>query len=369
MAITQIVQSARTIDAASIAKAASIPAFMVSADSHATEPDSLWKDMPSKLRDQLPLFKGRANRPVGATDPKERIKDMDKDKVSAEVLYPDRGLGTFVAVPEVQELSFHLYNEWLADYCKYSPKRLFGITAVSCYDIDKAIKEMQRGHDLGLHGVLIWEVPDPRLPFSSPHYEKLWSAAEELGEPINLHILTGFLKKPPHADDTTERIRINTNARNDDTLNALFDFIWTGVFERHPKLKLGMIESEIGWAPFMLQQWDYYYERALKTTPEIANFKMSRKPSEVFNDHVFATFMDDYYGTHQLSIWGQNNCMWSSDYPHPNMTWPDSRAFVAKQISELSRPVQNRLLSENVIGLYNLDVDRTVAQKFQQAAE
>ena len=353
----EVSSSARSIDLNSAAANAKIPSFMISADSHASEPEDLWKKMPSKLRERLPLFKGRLARPEGASNPRVRVQDMEKDGVAAEVMYPDHGLGIFVAEPEVQEAAFHVYNDWLAEYCSYDPKRLFGITTVSAYDIDKAIKEMHRGHDMGLHGVLIWQVPDPKLPFYSSHYEKLWAAAAELGEPINLHILTGFLGKPADAMSPMERARCTVNNRNNDTITALFDIMWSGVFERFPTLKLGLIESEIGWAPFILQQWDYYYERMKRTAPELnPHYKISRLPSEIFREHVCATFMDDWIGTRLLSVWGQENCMWSSDYPHPNMTWPHSKAFVARQIGELNEQAQVRLLSQNVIDLYKLDV-------------
>jgi predicted TIM-barrel fold metal-dependent hydrolase len=61
-------------------------------------------------------------------------------------------------------------------------------------------------------------------------------------------------------------------------------------------------------------------------------------------------------GAHMLKVWGQKNCMWSSDYPHANMTWPHSRAFVAKQIGDLDFETQKRLTSQNVIDLYKLDL-------------
>jgi hypothetical protein len=48
--------------------------------------------------------------------------------------------------------------------------------------------------------------------------------------------------------------------------------------------------------------------------------------------------------------------MWSSDYPHPNMTWPNSKAFIARQVGDLPRDKQVSLLSQNVIDLYKLEV-------------
>ena len=352
----EVVTSARAIDKNSAAARADIPSYMISADSHATEPDDLFDEMPANLLERLPLFIGRNRRPEGIADPKVRVQAQDTDTISAEVLYPDRGLATFGADHDVQSLAFRIYNDWLADHCKGAPKRLFGVTAVPAYDIDEAIREMHRGHDLGLYGALIWEVPHESLPFDSPHYEKLWAAAAEMGAPVCLHILTGFNYALKRTTDPTERINEQSNIKMTETIKALFQILWSGVFERHPKLRLGLIESEIGWLPFQLQQWDYYFDRNRRATPELSNYKIKRLPSEIFREHVYATFMDDQVGTQALAHWGQNKCMWSSDYPHPNMTWPDSRAFAAKQIGFLPRETQERVLSKNVIDLYGLRV-------------
>jgi predicted TIM-barrel fold metal-dependent hydrolase len=46
--------------------------------------------------------------------------------------------------------------------------------------------------------------------------------------------------------------------------------------------------------------------------------------------------------------------MWSSDYPHANMTWPNSRAFLARQIGDVDPARQKRLVHQNVIDLYGL---------------
>ena len=348
-------QSARTIDLSDDATRADVPTFMISADSHATEPASLWKALPAKIRERLPLndhpmFK----RPEGASDPHCRVRDMDVDHVAAEILFPDRSLAAYRAEPDVQLATFRLYNDWLADYCKASPKRLFGVAAIPAYDIDEAIREMQRANGLGLYGALLWEVPPQGLGFDTPHYEKLWSAAEELGAPINLHVLTGFNYSQHRTADPTRKIREQVNVKTHETNNALFDFVWSGVFDRHPRLKLGLIESEIGWLPFLVQQWDYYYGRNARWTPEQGGYKIGRPPGEIVREHVYATFMDDYVGGQAIKYWGEHNVMWSSDYPHPNMTWPNSRAFLARQLGALDPVRQKRVLSQNVIDLYKL---------------
>jgi predicted TIM-barrel fold metal-dependent hydrolase len=287
-----------------------------------------------------------------------RIEHMDLDGVKAEILYPTTALRAFAVPHKVQEAAFRLYNDWLADYCKTSPKRLFGVPCLSVYDIDWAVKELQRCTDMGLLGGLVWQVPDPALPLTSPHYEKLWAAAAEIGMPINFHILSGhsynrFMSQMQGMDV----VRGSVNIKTADAVTTVFDLIWSGVFERHPKLKVELVESEIGWIPFILQQWDYYYNRFTKPGQSAQQkFEISRLPSEIFNEHVYATFMDDQIGAHLLKVWGEKTCMWSSDYPHANMTWPNSRAFLAKQIGDLDIARQKRLVAQNVIDLYKLKI-------------
>lgn len=329
---------------------------LISTDSHVAEPDDLWRrNLPERLSKNIPTVKIGLPLP-GATDPKVRIADQDRDGISAEVLFPNNGMALFgLDDIETQVEGFRVYNDWLADFCKADPKRLFGIPCVSVYDIDGAIKEMQRGHDMGMVGVMVWQVPDPRLPFMSDHYERLWAAAAECNAPIVCHILTGhsyakdFSKRPKG----NERIRNAVNRKEADTVNTLFEFIFSGAFDRNPRLKLLLSESEVGWVPFMLQQWDYYFERFRKTDP----FVIKRLPSEIFAEHVYCTFLEDFVGTRSFSWWGEKNCMWSSDYPHFNMSFPHSRENVEKHLAGLPADKRRKLVRDNAIELFGLHVN------------
>jgi predicted TIM-barrel fold metal-dependent hydrolase len=350
--------SARTIDPKLKQAADAIPSLLVSADSHVDEPAELWDGLPKDIREQLPTPPTYTadKRPAGGLDPKARVGDMELDGITAEVLYPTATLRVFHRPQAVQEAAFRVYNDWVADYCKTSPKRLFAVPCLAVYDIDHAVKEMHRCADMGLLGGLVWQVPDPKLPFTSDHYERLWAAAAELGYPLNFHILTGFNYFRDPNRRGTEKVRGSVNTKTADSVTTLFDLIFSGVFERHPRLIAEIVESEIGWIPFVLQQWDYYFKRNTKGGQGLEHFQIRRLPSEIFDEHVYATFMDDFVGAQALKFWGERNCMWSSDYPHPNMTWPNSRAFLAKQIGDLDPARQEGVLSRNVIDLYRLEI-------------
>ena len=171
---------------------------LISSDSHVMEPPtSVQERVPASLRDQAPVFpvlkvgESFQTHP-GGSDPTCRIKEMETDGLSAEVLYPTNLLPHFAMDDaKLQEACFRAYNDWLIEYCRVAPQRLIGIAAISVYNIDEAVKELERCAKAGLRGSIIWQAPHPDLPFHSDHYNKFWEASQSLNLPVNLHILTG----------------------------------------------------------------------------------------------------------------------------------------------------------------------------------
>ena len=345
---------------------------IISSDSHVIEPpDTLAERAPAAFKDRVPRFPemevgtGFQVHP-GGSDPHKRITEMDIDGVSAEVLYPSHLLLYFAMDDaRLQEVSFRAYNDWLMDYCSVAPDRLAGLAAISMYDIDEAVKELERCARAGLKGSLVWQAPRVDLPFRSDHYEKFWAASEALQLPVHLHILTGHgcHKRVQRAvekdglDDIDSRYLIEfyrcfVNMRLGEIINAVFDLIFYGVMERHPGLKFVCAENEIGWMPFMLQQWDYYWNRFKEENP----ISITRNPSEYFLEQVYGTFFGDTVAAHSFEWWGQDNCMWSSDYPHGNAKWPESKRYVERELGHLPADVRKKLVYTNVKELYRLDI-------------
>jgi hypothetical protein len=84
------------------------------------EPPDLWATRaPQPFRDSAPRFsphkvgEGFQKHP-GGHDPNQRIKEMEVDGLSAEVLYPTLGLDLFALDDAaLQEACFQTYNDWL----------------------------------------------------------------------------------------------------------------------------------------------------------------------------------------------------------------------------------------------------------------
>ena len=336
--------------------------ILISADSHVIEPPELLKErVPAALRARAPAFprlkvgEGFQTHP-GGNDPNERIKEMQTDGVSAEVLYPTHLLPHFAMHDaELQQACFRAYNDWLIEYCRVAPARLIGIAAISVYDIDRAVTELERCVKAGLKGSIIWQAPHPDLPLRSAHYEKFWAASQELNSPVNLHILTGhgYHAKPGYYDTKgVEHYRDTVNGKLKEITDAMFELVFYGVLDRYPGLRLISVENEAGWMPFLFQQWDYYYRRFRGVNPP----PMRRAPGEYLHGQIFATFFRDEVAGKSFQWWGQDNCMWSNDYPHANSTWPNSREVIERTLGHLAPETRRKLCYGNAAKLFGIDI-------------
>lgn len=353
--------STTTLERESAVTRTPVTEVIISADSHVNEPHDLWtRRLPSSLQsDEVTFPAVRDGNLKGGTDGRQRLQEMAQDGVSAEVLYPSRAASLYALKdPAQQETSFRIYNEWIREYIGDNTDRLVGIPSISVYNIDNAVKELRRSHAEGLTGgAQIWQAPPKELPFSSPHYEPLWNAAEDLGVPINLHVNSGPAHNLLSRNKTlVETYRNKVNLRTLDGADAIFDLIFSGVLQRHPRLKFVLAEHQIGWVPFYLEQWDWFAKGQGTKLVATAALPLEREPSYYYYRQIYSTFFNDYAGGRTLGWWeqGHDNSLWISDYPHANTSWPHSRRMIDRLIGHLGPAVRAKLLHDNAAKLYGI---------------
>jgi predicted TIM-barrel fold metal-dependent hydrolase len=55
-------------------------------------------------------------------------------------------------------------------------------------------------------------------------------------------------------------------------------------------------------------------------------------------------------------LFGEDNFMWASDYPHTDSTWPDSRKVIEQNFASIPEPVVKKIVYNNVERLYGIDL-------------
>jgi len=99
------------------------------------------------------------------------------------------------------------------------------------------------------------------------------------------------------------------------------DMIFAGVFERHPRLTLAIVEFELAWAPNVLSSMDYTYRE--RHGEAIYRFKNGMLSSNFFRRNVVLSFQEDAIGIRLRDVIGVDNMMWGSDYPHSSRRFPN----------------------------------------------
>ncbi len=126
--------------------------------------------------------------------------------------------------------------------------------------------------------------------------------------------------------------------------------ILAGVCERHPRLRLVLGESGIGWIPYILERLDDTYEERLAD-----DLRLPLAPSAYFKRQMYATFQKDFHGVRAMAAIAPDNVMWGSDYPHRDGTWPFSQKAIEEQFRGVDPAIQRKMLWENVRRVYRLD--------------
>ena len=291
----------------------------------------------------------------GGYIPEEHVKDLDIDGVDVSILYPTEGLSLFSSVTDSELLSatFRAYNDWLAEFCATFPDRLKGIAMVNVDDVQDGLSELERGAKMGLAGAMITIYPPEDKAYDSPIYEPFWAAAQDLDIPLSLHITSNRpgpgqqyvdfnAVKPSFICNTDHWVRI-----------SLADMIYSGVFERYPKLMVGSIEQELSWAPHFLDRLDFNYTQRPQGDTSY-RFKGDALPSDFFHSNVFLGFQEDALGIRDRHIIGVDQLQWGSDYPHSESTFPRSKEIIEEILVGCTEEEKAKIVGGNAARIYHL---------------
>lgn len=330
---------------------------VIDSDGHARDRDEWIKpylDEPFRSRRMPYIPQEVYDRSLGGTlgqsgvAHEERLAAMDRQEIQTAVLYPTSGLG----IGRVREPAFgaalcRAYNDFIAEYCKASP-RLKAVANLPVYSPDEAAKEMRRAvTKLGLvGGMLAAQAHSKNL--GSPEYYPLYEEAQRLNVPVAIHAFGG---DEPGSEIFDQFICLHTTGHPFPVLRQLTAMTFGGIPELFPKLKIGYLEIGCGWIPYWLERMDEEWEKRGKAEAPLCK----KKPSEYLtSDRI-------YYGCepeekmmgYVAGEIGSETLMYASDYPHWDMSWPDS-AILVWQREDLSLEAKKNILEKNARRFYNL---------------
>jgi predicted TIM-barrel fold metal-dependent hydrolase len=290
----------------------------------------------------------------GGFDPHKRIPDMDLDGIDAAFLYPSMGLfAGAVHDPALAGALCRAYNRWLADYCKPYPDRLFGVAMLPMQSVEHAIEEMRFARkELGFKACFLRPNPyHSNKMINDPMYEPFWAAAEELDVAIGFHE-GGSSGMPTVGIDRFEgRAAQHIISHTMEMMLACLAVIWGGVCEKHPKIRIGFLESGGGWIAPWLDRMDRHFD-----DQGFNDSGLKTRPSELFRRNCWISFEPVEGSLGVLADYvGPNKIMWATDYPHRDGFFPGAPDMVRERLKGTSPATQKGVLAGGAMGFYGLN--------------
>jgi predicted TIM-barrel fold metal-dependent hydrolase len=261
-----------------------------------------------------------------------RLKELDAEGVSGEVLFPDFGLpfelygsptqaasmGEPPLSPEMVEIRNQAFNRWLVDFIADHPERFAGMALVSFVDVERALAQIRWAKEAGLRGIVLPHFPEDR-PVYHPRHERIWALLADLGMPVNAHSAfsstldrTPKLANPPHV---TCALGIYVPLLFFFCRQLLAHLIWGGVLERHPGLTAVFTEMHTGWVVSELALMDHQYEESFLRRD--VHDALPHLPSEYFRRQVFmGSSLLSRAEVEAREVIGVEKMMLGVDYPH-----------------------------------------------------
>ncbi len=322
---------------------------------------------------------------AGGWDAVKRDQVMDADGICAEIVFPDAdavdsktmapfgvGLGLSGDIdPELGMAGAQAHNRWLAELCAQSPERRCGMALLPITaPVEDVVAEIRRAKESGLNGVMIPAMWVNEAPYHDRKYDPIWATLEELKMPIATH--SGSTPKEEYG----EILGIYVAEVVWWPYRPLWFLLWSGVFERFPGLRFGVVESGIWQVPGWLWFWDRLYMGQKGAEKMGANpfgaAGLTMSPSEYFDRNCWLgssnTKRRELGFRYEIGV---DNILWGSDFPHPEGTWPKTREWMSNAFHDIPIDETRRMLGLAAAEVFNFDVEalRPLADKIGPTPE
>lgn len=291
---------------------------------------------------------------------KERLQAMDDMGVHAQIGFQNSGVtqaGSLMSLgdPELALMIVQIYNDASAEIQETSGQRIFNMAHLPFWDQKALETEARRCIDIGLKGFVLPDTPERvGVPsFMHDYWTPFLEMCEATGAPLNFHLNAAI---DPNTltwegfgfEQTLSVVATMFSIGNAATLG---NWMVSGRLDRHPKLKIGLIESGMGWVPFAVEALEHQFDEMLPSKKGM----LGRRPWEYFRDHFMCSFWFESIGPKQLlETIGVDNVMFETDFPHPTSLYPGVQEHLVDVLGGYDHAIRKKVLQDNPVRMYNL---------------
>jgi len=217
---------------------------------------------------------------IGAVFNRIRVEHMEREGIDAQVIYGSMTLSFETIIDrDLAVACMRAYNNYIADDSRPWADRIFPVGFVSLADVDEAVGEMRRCVEtlgmIGVHVAPSLPVPHPaapqafpivRLPkhLSHPDFEPIRATAVALDVALGVHGSPGVYLPSGVAEQVDTFILSHIFGHRNQMQMALATCVFDGVFDRHPRLRMGFLEAGCGWLPDLVHAFHEHWEKRIR---------------------------------------------------------------------------------------------------------
>jgi uncharacterized protein len=287
----------------------------------------------------------------GLDDVDGRLKDLDKEGIDIQVVYPNiLALAPLLDEADLAAAMCRACNNYSSEKCRAFNGRVRAIAAVPLQNPPEAARELRRAvKDLGLVGVVIPGIVGQRN-LDDPYFDEFFRTADELGVAIGVHWITGCLNSPGQELFKDPYFYIHMVGMPFNLMVGIMTLIGGGIMEKYPRIKFVFLEIGAAWLPYWMWRMDDHYSRAMHHPTGVP-----KKPSDyVRSDSCFVSCEPDEAGlANTAEVLGSDRIVFASDYPHGDCDFPHSVTKFRRR-TDISDEVKEKILWKNPTRLYGL---------------
>jgi aminocarboxymuconate-semialdehyde decarboxylase len=198
-------------------------------------------------------------------------------------------------------------NDHIAELVQKHPKHYIGLATLPMQDVDKSVQELHRCHKMGLRGIQIGSnINDVNL--HDPRFDPLWAACETLGMAVMVHPWEMMGEKSMQKYWLPWLVGMPA-----ETTRALCSFIFGGVFDRFPKMRVCFSHAGGSFLPTLGR-----IEHGYTCRPDLVAIDCAHPPSHYLKHFWIDSITHDAdMLAFMLKKVGSNRICLGSDYPFP----------------------------------------------------